>query len=174
MNQPYPQATNGSDPAADAEIHWLQQTLLGVRKIRADMNIAPGKPLPLIISGLDDNARGYLAAQERSLLALGRLDSIRVLAANEAEPEAAAFMVEGAKNMIPLAGLIDKDAELARLDKEIEKLAKNIARLSGQLANERFTASAPAALVEQTRAQLASDEETVAALRTQRKKVAAL
>ena len=174
MTQPYPQATNGHDSEADAEINWLQQTLLGVRKIRADMNIAPGKALPLIISGLDDNARGYLAAQERSLLALGRLDSIRVLADGEAEPEAAAFMVGSAKNMIPLAGLIDKTAELARLDKEITKREQNIARLSGQLANERFTASAPAALVEQTRAQLASDEETVAALRAQREKVAAL
>ena len=83
-------------------------------------------------------------------------------------------MVGSAKNMIPLAGLIDKTAELARLDKEITKREQNIARLSGQLANVRFTASAPAALVEQTRAQLASDEETVAALRTQREKVAAL
>ena len=174
MTQPYPVAENGEDPQADAEIAWLQETLLGVRKIRADMNIAPGKPLPLIISGLDDNARGYLAAQERSLLALGRLDSIRVLADGEAEPEAAAFMVGSAKNMIPLAGLIDKTAELARLDKEIAKREQNIARLSGQLANVRFTASAPAALVEQTRAQLASDEETVAALRAQREKVAAL
>ena len=174
MTQAYPAATNGEDPQADAEIAWLQETLLGVRKIRADMNIAPGKPLPLIISGLDDNARGYLAAQERSLLALGRLDSVRVLADGEAEPEAAAFMVGSVKNMIPLAGLIDKAAELARLDKEITKREQNIARLSGQLANERFTASAPAALVEQTRAQLASDEETVAALRAQREKVAAL
>ena len=174
MTQPYPTASNGEDPQADAEIAWLQETLLGVRKIRADMNIAPGKPLPLIIGGLDDNARGYLAAQERSLLALGRLDSVRVLADGEAEPEAAAFMVGSAKNMIPLAGLIDKTAELARLDKEITKREQNIARLSGQLANERFTASAPAALVEQTRAQLASDEETVTALRAQREKVAAL
>ena len=161
MRQPYPQADNGHDAAADAEIHWLQQTLLGVRKIRADMNIAPGKALPLIIGGQDEAAARHLARQERCLLALGRLDSVRVLAADEAEPEAAAFMVDGAKNMIPLAGLIDKDAELARLDKEIEKLAKNIARLQGQLGNERFTAKAPPELVAQTRALLAADEETV-------------
>ena len=174
MSQPYPQATNGSDPAADAEIHWLQQTLLGVRKIRADMNIAPGKTLPLIIGGQDAAAARHLAQQERCLLALGRLENVRVLAASETEPEAAAFMVDGAKNMIPLAGLIDKDAELARLDKEIEKLAKNIARLQGQLGNERFTAKAPPELVAQTRALLAADEETVVALKTQREKVAAM
>ena len=174
MSQPYPQATNGSDPAADAEIHWLQQTLLGVRKIRADMNIAPGKTLPLIIGGQDAAAAQHLANQERCLLALGRLENVRVLAKDEAEPEAAAFMVDGAKNMIPLAGLIDKDAELTRLDKEIEKLAKNIARLQGQLGNERFTAKAPPELVAQTRALLSADEETVAALKTQREKVAAM
>ena len=174
MSQPYPQATNGSDPEADAEIHWLQQTLLGVRKIRADMNIAPGKTLPLIIGGQDAAAAQHLANQERCLLALGRLENVRVLAKDEAEPEAAAFMVDGAKNMIPLAGLIDKDAELARLDKEIEKLAKNIARLQGQLGNERFTAKAPPELVAQTRALLSADEETVAALKTQREKVAAM
>ena len=174
MRQPYPQATNGSAPEADAEIHWLQQTLLGVRKIRADMNIAPGKTLPLIIGGQDAAAAQHLANQERCLLALGRLENVRVLAKDEAEPEAAAFMVDGAKNMIPLAGLIDKDAELARLDKEIEKLAKNIARLQGQLGNERFTAKAPPELVAQTRALLSADEETVAALKTQREKVAAM
>ena len=93
---------------------------------------------------------------------------------SKSKPEATAFMVDGAKNMIPLAGLIDKDAELARLDKEIDKLTKNIARLQGQLGNERFTAKAPPELVAQTRALLAADEETVAALKTQREKVAAM
>ena len=155
-------------------INWVQEILTGVRKIRADMNIAPGKTLPLLVSGLDDSGQQKLIAEKSRLVSLARLDDIKILAADEMEPESAAFFIEGAKFMIPLAGLIDKDAELARLDKEIEKLAKNIARLQGQLGNERFTAKAPPELVEQTRALLAADEETVAALKAQREKVAAM
>ena len=92
---------------------------------------------------------------------MARLEDIKILATNETEPESTAFFVDSAKFMIPLAGLIDKDAELARLDKEIDKLAKNITRLQGQLGNERFTAKAPPELVAQTRALLSADEETV-------------
>ena len=174
MVQAFPVAKNGEDAEATREIAWLQQVLLGIRKIRADMNIAPGKPLPLLVANLDGQGQQNLADQERCLLLLGRLENIRVLDAGAAEPEAAAFMLGNAKMMIPLAGLIDKDAELARLAKEMEKLAKNIARLSGQLGNERFVANAPAELVAQTRALLVKDEETLAALQAQQEKIAVL
>ena len=174
MTQPYPAAQGFADAAAEQEIAWLQEVLLGIRKIRADMNIAPGKALPVLFAGLDAHSRAMLVAQERCLLALGRLETITVLDGGAPEPEAAAFMVGTGKVMIPLAGLIDKAAELARLDKEIGKREQNIAKLRGQLGNERFVANAPAELVESTRALLSGDEETVAALRAQREKIAAM
>lgn len=172
MVQPFPEAETIEASAATAEIQWVQDVLLGVRKIRADMNIAPGKPLPLLLQNASANDKAILAAQEVRVKSLGRLESITVIA--DDAPESAAFVVGQMNALIPLAGLIDKAAELARLDKEIEKLEKNITRLSGQLGNERFVAKAPAELVAKTKAQLASDKESVTALTAQRAKVAAM
>lgn len=174
VNQPFPEAEDHHDTRAAAEITWVQQILLGVRKIRADMNIAPAQPLPLVLAGLNRNEEQMLEAQEIRLQALGRLSGIEILSENAAEPEAAAFMVERVKAMIPLAGLIDKTAELKRLDKEIDKLQKNISKLAAQLENAQFIAKAPPALVANTRAQLQADWDNLAALQTQRQKVAAL
>ena len=111
-------------------------------------------------------------AHQSALLALGKLENIQILAGNE--PDAAAFMVGKAKFMIPLAGIIDKAAELARLQKELEKLEKNIAKLTAQLANEKFVQSAPEHLVALTRAILEKDQQTQSALLEQREKIAAL
>ena len=74
----------------------------------------------------------------------------------------------------PLAGLIDKTAELPRLDRELAKLDQNIGRLRGQLSNERFVANAPAELVANTRAQLQSDENQRQTLSQQRAQIAQL
>ena len=93
---------------------------------------------------------------------------------NGAEPPSASFVVEGAPYLIPLAGLIDKTAELARLDRELAKLDQNIGRLQGQLSNERFVANAPAELVANTRAQLQSDENQRQTLSQQRAQIAQL
>ncbi len=172
MIEAYPEVQGEADKTAMAQIDWVQNLLLGVRKIRADMNIAPGKPLPLLLSQTSASDRANLEAQENCLLSLGRLESITVI--DGEAPESAAFVVGDMQALIPLAGLIDKTAELARLDKEIEKLGKNITRLSGQLANAKFVANAPEALVKQTREQLNADQASVATLQQQREKVAAM
>ncbi len=164
----YPSPSGFDDRAAVATLDWLKAVLLGVRKIRAEMNISPGKPLPLLLKS--DDAR--LAEARPFLLALGKLESIDVL--NGAEPPSASFVVEGAPYLIPLAGLIDKTAELARLDRELAKLDQNIGRLQGQLSNERFVANAPAELVANTRAQLQSDENQRQTLSQQRAQIAQL
>ena len=83
-------------------------------------------------------------------------------------------MVNGAKFLVPLAGLIDKQAELERLTREIEKRRQNVAKLQGQLANEKFMAKAPEALISQHRNTLAQDEQVLATLEQQREKIARL
>lgn len=167
----YPQvaADWALDEDAQAQVLWLQAVLLGVRKIRADMDIAPAKLLPLLLDKVSAQDQHYLQAQKERLLALGRLQEITIITG--AAPESAAFVVGEMQGLIPLAGLIDKTAELARLDKEIEKIEKNQAKLSAQLNNPKFVTQAPEALVAQTRAQLSADETALKALKEQRQKV---
>ena len=152
-----------------SEIEWLQQTLLGIRQIRAQMNIAPGKPLTVLFGDIEDTHREYLANLKTLLISLGRLNSAQI--AQGEIPESAAFAVGKTTVNIALAGLIDKKAELARLDKEIAKLEQNIARISAQLGNEKFLAKAPAQLVETNRKNLQSDQEQVEILKNQRAKI---
>ena len=169
MVSPYP-VGDFRDEAATAQVEWLQQVLLNLRQLRGEMNISPGKPLTLLLKDFHDDA--LLASQRQALLSLGKLERLELL--HGPEPEAAAFMVNGAKFLVPLAGLIDKQAELERLTREIEKRRQNIAKLQGQLTNEKFMAKAPAALISQHRNTLAQDEQVLATLEQQREKIARL
>jgi len=172
MLQPYPQADESKiDPAAVAAIEWLQQVILAVRNIRGEMNIKPGKLLPVLLNHGDQNDREQLANTEQVLLKLARLDSIRFLAANE-EPPAAAMQLAGKLEvLVAMAGLIDKQAEQARLNKEIAKLSKEIQRLSGKLGNEKFIAKAPAAVVAKEKQKLDDTEAAMGKLADQLNKL---
>lgn len=152
----YPEAKAQTDQEATRLIEDLKEALLGLRQIRGEMNIPPSKGLSLLLqAGSDGRAEALLTRLQREFLSLGKVDSVEVLQTEV--PEAATFMLGEARFYLPLAGLIDKKAELARLEKEIAKLQQNMARLQQQLNNERFVANAPEALVAQHRQQLAED-----------------
>ena len=76
--------------------------------------------------------------------------------------------------LIPMAGLIDKDAEIARLNKAIEKLTKDVARTQGKLSNEKFVGKAPAEVINKEKAKLAEAESTLAKLNEQKEQIATL
>ena len=172
MLQPYPETDESLiDPQSVLEIEWLQEFVLGVRKIRSSMDIKPGKPLPVLLQNGSDSDRQLLEANGNWLKTLARLDSIQWLEADEEAPESAMALVGEMKVLIPMAGLIDKDAELARLAKEIEKLEKDIARTEGKLANENFTAKAPAAVVEKEREKLKEASASLQQLKQQQGKI---
>ncbi len=173
--RPFPVAEAAKlDEAAEAEVGWLQDVLLGVRRIRAEMNIAPGKPLPLLLTGGDATDREREARNRASLCALGRLESITWLDDERDAPESAAFLVAGLKGMIPMAGLIDKAAELKRLDKELERLNGEVGRLSAKLDNPDFVDRAPAAVVDKERAKLADTRQALSDITAQRERIAGL
>lgn len=155
MLQPYPQAEASKiDTAAEAELDWVKQFIMGVRRIRSEMDIAPGKALPVLLTKTSAQDQAWLENNRLFLITLAKLESIEVLA-NEADaPESAVSLVGEMNILIPMAGLIDKDAELARLKKEIDRLQNEQSRLDGKLSNDSFVARAPAEVVAKEREKL--------------------
>ncbi|MBO9665150.1 valine--tRNA ligase [Dokdonella sp.] len=160
------------DAAASADVEWLRAVLTQIRRIRSEMNIAPGKAIPLLYAngGATDRARTDEFAAQIAFLA--KAESQRWLDAGEAEPAAAAAVVGEMKLLIPLAGLIDLAAERARLEKEIKRLDGEIAKSSAKLAN--FGPKTPPNVVEQEKQRVAEFGATLAALQEQSAKLGAL
>lgn len=172
MLEPYPEADASKiDLDAEAELEWVKKFVIGVRKIRSEMDIAPSKALPVLLAGLNDNDQAWLKTNELYLLSLAKLASIEVLLDEDNAPESAVALVGEMKVLIPIAGLIDKDAEIARLNKEIGKLQGEIKRLGGKLSNQGFVAKAPESVVAIEREKLASYETALKNLEAQYEKI---
>ncbi len=160
MLQPYPtpDATRIDQPALQ-EVEWLKAVITAIRNIRGEMNIPPGKALPLILKNASAADMTILDKTLTLLTKLAKLDSIQILQANEQPPAAATALLGSMELMIPLAGLIDVAAEKERLAKEISRLDNELSRLSGKLGNESFIANAPEAVVAKERQKLAETRE---------------
>ena len=175
MLQPFPQYDASQvDEAALADTEWLKQAIVAVRNIRAEMNIAPGKPLELLLRGCSEEAIRRVNDNRSFLLNLARLESITVLPADDKGPVSVTKIIDGAELLIPMAGLIDKEAELARLAKEVAKVEAEIGRIEGKLANEGFVARAPEAVIAKEREKLENYAEAKAKLIEQQAVIAAL
>jgi len=175
MLQPYPEADESKiDAKAEKEMQWVMDFIVGIRKIRSGMNIPPSKPLPVLLSNGSAQDIAWLDANEAFIKSLAKTESITWLADGEEAPESATSLVGEMKLLVPMAGLIDKDAELARLDKEIDKLEKEVKRLDGKLSNEKFVSKAPAEVVDKEKAKLADAQSSLASFMEQREKIAKL
>ena len=175
MLQPYPAADASQiNPVAVSEISWVMEFILGIRRIRGEMNIAPGKPLAVLLQNGSPTDRQYLNSAESYLLKLGRLESITWLNENENAPESAIALVGALKILIPMAGLIDKEAELARLEKEIQRIEKELPRIEGKLNNAAFTDKAPADVIDKEREKHAGLQSSLKNLNEQYAKIKAL
>ncbi len=172
MMQAFPQAENNDNANSVKATEWVREVLVGIRKIRSEMDIAPSKTVPVFIENASDTDKAYIAEFSEWLMKLGKMESFELL--TDDAPESAIALVGEMKLHIPLAGLIDKDAELARLDREITKLQASIDRLNGQLSNEKYVNNAPAELVAKSREQLAEQEAKISELVGQRKKIEGL
>ena len=171
MHEPYPMADDALVNAnAVAEMEWVKQFIMGVRKIRSSMNIAPGKPLPVMLTGGGESDRTRSETYRLYLTKLARLESLEWVTEEQA-PESATALVGEMKILIPMAGLIDKEAELARLGKEIERIKKDLERTEKKLSNPSFTDKAPEAVVAKERKKLEDGKSALGQLEEQRAKI---
>ena len=159
---------------AEEEMQWVMDFVMGVRKIRGEMNIAPSKPLPVLLKNTSPHDQTRLKNNLLLLNKLARLASIDTQTATDEAPQSAIALVGEMQILIPMAGLIDKSAELERLNKEIDKLEKELARITGKLANAGFVDKAPAAVVENEKQKQQELSSKLNSLKQQIDKIASL
>jgi valyl-tRNA synthetase len=175
MRQPYP-ATDIKEIDADSrrDMDWVMQVITGIRNIRASNDIPPSKLVPVFFADGVSRDHDLLGRNQHYIAALARTESITWLNKGAAAPESATVLVGELKVLIPLGSLIDKKAELARLQKEIAKTEKEIVKANGKLANADFISRAPKNVVEQEQRRVKDFESALANLTAQHAKVAAL
>ncbi|MFI4968051.1 MAG: valine--tRNA ligase [Gammaproteobacteria bacterium] len=173
--QAYPLPANlvQSDRSRNAEVAWLRAAVLQIRSIRSQMGVAPSRAVPLLIELAPGHAIP-LAATELYLKFLAKLESVKVLAPGEQPPPAAAAVLDQARLLIPMAGLIDMGAERERLGKEITRIEGEILRAKAKLDKPDFVQNAPAAVVEKERQRVKDFETALQGLREQATRLATL
>ena len=160
MLAPWPQAASlASDADAEQQVQWLQAVILGVRQVRGEMDISPARKLPLLVAG--GTATDHQLLQQHAAL-LGRLAGIeppQLLAADAIAPPSASAVVGDMTLLVPMAGLIDPAAELARLGKRLDKNRQEITKATAKLSNANFVANAPPEVVATERERIAQFEK---------------
>lgn len=172
MLQPYPTCQEDKiNIEAESEMRWLMDVILGIRQIRSSMDIAPGKALPVLLKDGNDTDRARVDTHRKLLFSLAKLDSLEWHDGNQSAPESATAIVGDLKVLIPMAGLIDKEQELARLDKQITKLRADVERSTNKLNNPKYVERAPADIVERERQRLEEINTQLEQLQNQRQRI---
>ncbi|MEB8434549.1 valine--tRNA ligase [Cocleimonas sp. KMM 6892] len=175
MLEPYPVVDESQiDQTASDDLEWVKTFIIGIRKIRSEMDIPPSKPLPILLQNWTETDKTRFETNSIFINSLAKIESAQWLAKGEDAPESATALCGDMQILIPLAGLIDKDAEIARLTKEIEKVQKNLAGVEGRLKNPSFTNKAPEAVVNQVRQQAEEQSAALTQLQQQLEKIKAM
>jgi valyl-tRNA synthetase len=175
MLQPYPEPDNNKiNQSSLDEMNWLQQFVLGVRQIRSGYDIKPGKPLTVLLQNGSATDKDRLLNNEAMLKKLARLETIKWLEADDEVPESSTALVGEMQILIPMAGLIDIDAERQRLNKEIGNNQGFIKGLEAKLSNENFVSRAPEKVVALERQKLSDAQSKLKSLSEQLEKLKSL
>ena len=176
MKASWPSSQAGrSDAAAEAQMNLIMEAVKGIRNMRAEMNVPPGRRSEVILQAGSEDVRSVLQQNEGYFRQLAAAEPVTLPVVGAEKPEnAMATVVAGLEVYLPLKGLIDVEKETARLSKERESLTKELARITGKLGNEGFMAKAPAAVVEKERAKAQECEDKLGAIRERMEYLATL
>ena len=173
MLQPFPVADeNLINDAVSKDINWLKTVVTGVRNIRGEMDISPAREVPILFSNGSAEDQDRLNKFTRELSFLVRPESLTWLGDNAEKPMSATALVGEMELLVPMAGLIDKEAELARLDKEIDRKQRDREKTEGKINNPSFVEKAPEEVVQKERDKLQDLDSALEKLNEQRLSIA--
>lgn len=162
------------DETAMQDIEWVKQVIVAVRNIRAELNIAPSKPLNALLKGVSAQDKQRIETNQAFFTTLAKLESMTILAEGDSAPMSSTQLIGDMELLIPMAGLIDVAAEMARLDKQLEKATNEFDRIEKKLSNQGFVAKAPAAVIEKEQAKQAEYQRDIDKLTEQKAELAKL
>lgn len=172
MLQAFPEANaTAVDLAAEGDIQWIKAIVTGTRNIRGEMDISFARPIPVLFANGSDADKARLEAHRPLLTFLIKPERLEWLAATDEVPVSATQLVGDMQLLVPMNGLIDKDAEITRLDKEIDKKRAEIGRAEGKFNNPSFVDKAPAEVVQKEKDKVQDLGFAIAQLQEQKARV---
>jgi valyl-tRNA synthetase len=162
------------DAKAMEDLEWVKQFIVAIRNIRGEMDISPSKPLSVLLANASSEDKRRIAENESFLASLAKIEAFTLLENKDDAPACATSYVGNLEIMIPMAGLIDVDAELARIAKQLEKAEKGLTQVQNKLANEKFVNNAPEAVLAKEHEKLAEFTDAKTKLLEQKAKIESL
>jgi valyl-tRNA synthetase len=171
----YPQAeTIEIDSPVMTQVAWLKSVIVAIRTLRSELNVAPGKKIPLLLQSENLQDQQWIALFTPQIKSLARVDSIDWLAPSQTAPMAATQWIEQLQILLPMAGLIDVDAERARLQKQLTDAEQWVEKLQQKLGNGQFVNNAPAEVVAREQQKLSEHQTLCSQLQNQLQQLATL
>jgi valyl-tRNA synthetase len=173
MLRPFPEA-GGTDGEAEQDVDWIKGVVQGVRRVRSELNLPPGRMLDVLFQAGSEADRERQRRFEGVVSQLARIQSAQWVDEAADTAQCAVALVGDLKVLLPLKGLVDVEEELARLNKQLEREQGDLRKSEGKLGNSRFVDNAPEDVVEQERERLAAHRANVDNLHAQIRQLEAL
>jgi valyl-tRNA synthetase len=158
----YPQSEDTElDLEAEEEMNWVMNFILGIRQIRGEMDIPPGKKLPVLLKQVSKTDQKRIHKHLNLLKQIGRIKNISFLKDNEVEPNSSTALLGNMRILVPLANLIDIEAETTRLEKQKIKIQQELNLSLRKLKNPEFTNNAPAEIIKKEKDRVSENERSL-------------
>ncbi|MFT6115303.1 MAG: valyl-tRNA synthetase [Candidatus Azotimanducaceae bacterium] len=175
MLEAFPEAnTDLINKQAEDDVRWIKAIVTGIRNIRGEMDISFAKPIPVLFANGSDQDKGRLDAYRPLLTFLIKPERLDWHEAGNETPVSATQLVGEMQLLVPMSGLIDKDAEITRLDKEIDKKLTEVSRAESKINNPSFVERAPADVVQKEKDKMLDLGSAIQQLQEQKKRIVSL